>query len=274
MNATQKRTLIITCGDGEKVERKQHTCFVHNLIADIKRAKPLITWKRDPKADVGINAYYSNGLSEGTLITIRGLTDKPGVEFTYSRHGKLIYEATELAGDVNCDMHLAMLLHKITCAVTMAEVTTKPAPLAQMKEAIDQKLQMPQKDLSSMHVSDVFRSIDVEELIVAVLDKPNFLSIGIAKNNCPERERLEKLIRATVAFLCNVKREETGVLMRSFGLQSVADGSHCGHLVTSSLAKVANAHAVFSDKYYSGLNPNQRNLKFAQDIIINLLAGV
>ncbi len=111
--STQKRTLNITYTEGNEITKKQHTCFVHNLIADTKRAKTLIAWKRDPKAEPGIIAYYSNGLSEGTLITIRGLTDKPGVKFTYSRHGKLIYEATELAGNVNCDMHLTMLVHKI-----------------------------------------------------------------------------------------------------------------------------------------------------------------
>ena len=31
MNATQKRTLTITCTEGNEVTKKQHTCFVHNL---------------------------------------------------------------------------------------------------------------------------------------------------------------------------------------------------------------------------------------------------
>lgn len=274
MHTTAKRRLTITCGEGHEVTKKQHTCFVHNLIADTMRPKPLITWKRDPKAEEGVRAYYTSGLADGTLITLRGLDEQPGVEFTYSRHEKLIYTATETAGDVNCDMHLAMLLHKVICTVTWAEMSKKPDSLAQLKEAVDKKLQTPQHELSGMHVSDVFRSIDVEELITAVLDSPNYLSIGIAKNNCPERQRIEALIRATVSYLCNVKRQETGVLMQSFGLKSLADGSHCGHLVTSPLAKVANAHVAFSDKYYGGLNPGQRNLKFAQDIIVNLLAGV
>ena len=272
MSTTQKRTLTITCGEGEAVERKHHTCFVSNLIADISKEKPLIQWRRSNSADGVI--YCSNGLAEGTLMTIRMLTDKPGAEFTYNRHGKLIYTATETGGDVNCNMHLAYLLHKVTCAVTMAEANKKPDLLAQMKETIDNKLQAPQQELSAMHVGDVFRSIDVEELVSAVLDTPNFLSLGIAKSNCYERQRMESLIRATVSYLCNVKRRETGVLMQSFGLKSLADGKMCGHLVTSPLVQIANAHVAFSDKYFGGLGPNERNLKFAKDIIVNLLAGV
>ena len=272
MSKPQKRDLTITCTEGNEVTKKQHSCFIHNLIADISKPKPLIQWRRSNSKE-GI-IYCSNGLAEGTLMTIRMLTDKPGVEFTYSRHGKLVYEACELAGDLNCDMHLMMLHHKVSCAVTKAEANKKPDLLAQMKETIDNKLQAPQRELSAMHVGDVFRSIDVEELVSAVLDTPNFLSLGIAKSNCYERQRMESLIRSTVSYLCNVKRRETGVLMQSFGLKSLADGKMCGHLVTSPLVQIANAHVAFSDKYFGGMGPNERNLKFAKDIIVNLLAGV
>ena len=274
MTTPQKRTLTITCADGDEVTKKQLTYFVHNLITDTMRKKPLIIWKRDTKAAEGSNAYYTHGLAEGTLITLRGTQDKPGAEMTYSRHGKQILHAIEHFGDVNCDMHMTSLLHRVTCAVTWAEAAQKPAPLTQMKESIDKKLQAPQQELSAMHVGDVFRSIDVEELVAAVLDAPNFLSLGIAKSNCYERQRTESLIRATVSYLCNVKRRETGVLMQSFGLKSLADGKMCGHLVTSPLVQIANAHITFSDRYYGGLSPNERNLKFAKDIIVNLLAGV
>lgn len=274
MKKTKERTLAITCTEGNDVTKKQHSCFIHNLIADAMRPKPLIIWKRDPKVEPGTRAYYTNGLATGTLITLRGLDNQPGVEFTYSRHGKLIYSAIETDGDVNCDMHLTMLLHKVTCAVIWAEAAQKPDPLAQLNEAVDKKLQTSQQELSDMHVGDVFRSIDVEELVSAVLDTPNFLSIGIAKTNCYDRQRIEAMIRATVSFLCNVKRKETGVLMQSFGLKSLADGKIHGHLVTSSLVEIANAHATFSDKYFGGLSPNERNMKFAKDIIVNLLAGV
>lgn len=51
MNATQKRTLTITCTEGNEVTKKQHTCFVHNLIADISKPKPLIQWWRSNSKD-------------------------------------------------------------------------------------------------------------------------------------------------------------------------------------------------------------------------------
>ena len=63
MSTTQQRTLTITCGEGEKVTKKQHSCFVHNLIADTMHPKPLIIWKRDPKTESGSRAYYTNGLA-------------------------------------------------------------------------------------------------------------------------------------------------------------------------------------------------------------------
>jgi hypothetical protein len=115
MNTNQKRTLTIICTEGNEVTKKQHACFVHNLIADLSKPKPLIQWRRSNSKD-GI-VYCSNGLAEGTLMTLRKLTDTPGAEFAYSRHGNLIYTATETNGDVNCDMHLAHLLHKVTAII-------------------------------------------------------------------------------------------------------------------------------------------------------------
>ena len=131
----------------------------------------------------------------------------------------------------------------------------------------------PTVDEYCIKVGDVFRSIDVEELVAMALDNPTMLSLGVAKN-CPDRARIEALIRSTVTFIQNVKPRESAVLMQSLGLKSLADGSHCGHLVTSPLPKVANAYVKFNEKYYGGLNANQRNLKFAMDIIVNLLTGV
>ena len=37
MNTNQKRTLTITCTEGNEVTKKQHACFVHNLIADLSK---------------------------------------------------------------------------------------------------------------------------------------------------------------------------------------------------------------------------------------------
>jgi hypothetical protein len=144
MKPTNERTLSINCSAGETVTKQQLTCFVHQLIADAMRPQPLRTWKRDPNAKIGDNAYYTNGFSEGTLITLRGCTDTSCVEFTYTRQGKQIYTAVETNGNVECDMHLAALLHKVTRAVTLAEATNKPDLLAQPKEAIGKKHQAPQ----------------------------------------------------------------------------------------------------------------------------------
>ena len=270
MNATQKRTLTITCGEGEKVERKQHTCFVHNLIADTKRAKPLIVWKRAPKAEPDINAYYSNGLSEGTLITIRGLTDKPGVEFTYSRHGKLIYTAIETDGDVNCDMHLSHLLHKVTCAVTMAEVTQKPNPLAEVMQSLKPKT-LESEDLTTK-VGDIFRQITADQLVEYLFENsPNMITVGIVKGS-PTWTQRENLVRAVVAYLQNVPRKDTGIQMVGFGLKRLKDNKVCGHLVTDSLSRVANAGVKFENNpYYAHLKPTEAALKFAADIVIQLV---
>ncbi len=272
---TNKRTLTITCAEGEEVTKKQHVCFVHNLIADITRPKPLITWKRDPKAEIGSRAYYTNGLAAGTLITLRGLDDRPGVEFSYSRHGKQLYTAVETYDNTNItsDMHLATLLHKVICAVTMAEVAQKPNPLAEVMNSLRPK---PEPKEYAINVGDVFRSIDVDELVSVVLDQPSILSIGFSQSaTCPERVRKEALIRATVSYLQNVKRNETGILMTGFSLKHLDDGSRCGHLVTEPLFRIANAYvAIQEDRYYSRLKPADANLQFAKDIIVNLLAGV
>lgn len=273
MKKTKERTLSITCTEVNAVTKKQHSCFIHNLIADAMRPKPLITWKRDPKAETGSRAYYTNGLAAGTLITLRGLDDQPGAEFTYSRHGKLIYKATEANGDVNCDMHLMMLLHKVTCAVTWAEAAQKPNPMTELMNTLRPK---PEPKEYAINIGDVFRSIDVDELVSVILDQPSMLSVGFSQSaSCPERVRKEALIRATVSYLQNVQRKDTGILMTGFGLKHLSDGKRCGHLVTEPLSRIANAYiAIQEDQYYSRMKPAEANLKFAKDIIVNLLAGV
>ena len=269
MSTTQQRTLTITCGEGEKVTKKQHSCFVHNLIADTMRPKPLITWNRDPKAESGSRAYYTNGLASGTLITLRGLNEQPGVEFTYSRHGKLLYRAVELYGDVNCDMHLAYLLHRVICAVTMAKASQQQNPLAEVRNSYRPKETKP--ELGCMRVCDIFRKVTAEQLIDYLLKKPSMLSIGVADGSV-EQSRYAELIKATVAFMQYAKAEDRAILMEGFSLKG-PDGKHCGHLVTAPRL-VPGAYVKFNEKYYGGLNPSERNLKFAADIVINLLAGI
>lgn len=272
MNATQKRTLTITCTEGNEVTKKQHTCFVHNLIADISKPKPLIQWRRSNSKD-GI-IYCSNGLAEGTLMTIRMLTDKPGAEFTYNRHGKLIYTATETDGDVNCDMHMTHLLHKITCAATMAEAAQKPAPLAQLKEAVDKKLQTPQQELSATHVGDMFRKVTADQMVDRILRKPSMLSINVAEGS-PEFARLETLIRAVIAYIQAVRPKETGLLLKGFALKSVTgDRRVCGHTMLSPMADIANAHVELDERYYGGLKPAEQTEKFVADVVVNMLIGI
>ncbi len=270
---SKERILTLNCAEGEEVSKKQHACFVQNLITDALRPKPLIIWRRDPKAKAGTSAYYTNGLAEGTIITLRWFIDKSGVEFTYSRHGKRIYTAIETDGNISCDMHLAALLHRVICVVTVAEATQKKESLADAMDSVRPKA--PEPERYHLTVGDVFRTIDADELVAMILDQPTMLGIGIAKTgSCPEHRRIEALIRATVSYIQNVRRKENGILMQAFGLKSLQNGRICGHLVTSPLAQIANAYVKLDDKHYGGLNPNQRNLKFARDIVVNLLAGV
>lgn len=269
MTTPQKCTLTITCTDGEEVTKPQHFCFIHNLIADASKAKPLIHWRRSNSKD-GI-IYCTNGLAEGTLMTLRMLTDKPGVEFTYSRHGKLLYSAVETNGDIN-RKNLTQLLHKVTCAVTFAEAAQRRNPLAEAMNAIKEKYPQPAEKLS-ITVRDVFRSIDVDMLIHETLDAPSMLSYSIAKNSS-ERTRIEALIRATVSYIENTKPKEVDLLVQGIGLHSLPDKKICASLKSASLAQIANAYVKFSDVYYGGLSPEQRHLKCAKDIIVNLLEGV
>lgn len=111
MKTINKRTLTITCADGDEVTQKQHNCFVHNLIADISKQKPLIRWRREQDPKEGI-IYCTNGLAEGTLMTLQCLADK-SIVFVYRRFGKIIYTATETNGDIQSDMHLAALLYHV-----------------------------------------------------------------------------------------------------------------------------------------------------------------
>ena len=272
MSTTQKRTLTITCTEGNEVTKKQHTCFVHNLIADFSKPKPLIQWRRSNSKD-GIT-YCSNGLAEGTLMTIRMLTDKPGAEFTYSRHGKLIYTAIEIDGDVNCDMHLAHLLHKITCAVTMAEASKKPDPLAQLREDIDKKYQKPQQELPKTRVADMFRRVTAAQIVTRILRHPSLLSLNVAENS-PEHARLEALITAVVTYIQAARPTNSRYLLKGFALRSVT-GDHrvCNHIMLSPMADIANAYVELDDKYYGGLKPAEQTEKYVADIVVNMLIGI
>ena len=268
----KERNLTLNCASGEEVTKKQHACFVHNLIADLSKPKSLIQWRRSNSKD-GI-VYCSNGLAEGTLMTLRGLTDKPGVEFSYSRYGKLIYTATETDGDVNCDMHLAHLLHKVTCSVTLAEANKEPNPADQPRETIDNKYQSPQKELSGLRVNDMFRKVSADQMVDRLLRKPSMLSINVTEGS-PEFARLETLIRAVVSYIQAIRPKESRYLLKGFALRSVT-GDHrvCHHIMLSPMADVANAFVELDDKYYGGLKPAEQTEKYVADVVSNMLIGI
>lgn len=272
MSTTQKRTLTITCTEGNEVTKKQHTCFIHNLVADISKGKPLIQWQRSNNKD-GVT-YCSNGLAEGTLMTIRMLTDKPGAEFTYSRRGKLIYTATETDGDVNCDMHLAHLLHKVTCVVTLAEVSKKPDPLAQLKEDLDKKYEESQKEPTGPRVGDLFRKVTAEQIVNRILRQPSMLSLNVAENS-PEFARLESLITAVVTYIQAVRPKETRYILKGFALRSATGNTRvCNHIMFVPMTDIASAFAELDDKNFGGLMPTERTEKYVADVVTNMLIGI
>ncbi len=266
MTTPLKCTLTITCTDGEEVTKTQHFCFVHNLIADIKRDKPLIQWRRSNSKD-GI-IYCSNGLAEGTLMTLRMLTDKPGVEFTYSRHGKLLYSAVETNGDIN-RKNLTQLLHKVTCAVTMAGVAN---PLAEAMKSLKPKAE-PEK--YSLTVADMFRKVTAAQIADRILRYPSMLSINVAENS-PEFARLETLITAVVTYIQAVRPKPSGLLLKGFALKPVTGEPRvCGHLTLSKMSDIAGAFVGELDShYYGGLKPAEQTEKFVADVVTNMLIGV
>lgn len=272
----KNRTLEISHTSGLEVTKKEATCFTHQLVKDVSnpQGKRMYKWQLDNNTgnDAGSNAFCCEGLAEGSYMKLCTVTEdgKSGIQFSFFKNGELWYTATELDGDSVNDMHLACLhrLVKKIAQVPKTESEPEQNPLAELAKKVK-----PKTEEYCIKVGDVFRSIDVDELVVMVLDQPTILSLGVAHNS-PEKARIEALIRSIVSFFQHVKPRETAVLMQSFGLTSLADGSHCGHLVTSPLPKVANAYVKFNERYYGGLSPAQRNLKFAADIVINLLVGV
>lgn len=268
MTTPQKCTLTITYTDGEEVTKTQHICFVHNLIADISKDKPLIQWRRSNGKE-GI-IYCSNGLAEGTLMTLRMLTDKPGVEFTYSRHGKSLYSAVETNGDVN-RKNLTHLLHKVTCAVTMAGATKKQNPLAETMEAIKPN---PEPEKYSLTVADMFRKVTASQIVDRILRHPNMLSINVAENS-PEFARLESLITSVVTYIQAVRPKPRGLLLKGFALKPMTGEPRiCGHLTLSKMSDIASAFVELDNQYYGGLKPAEQTEKFVADVVVNMLIGI
>ena len=269
MSTPQKRDLTITCTEGNEVTKKQHSCFIHNLIEDISKEKPLIQWRRSNSKE-GI-VYCSNGLSEGTLMTLRMLTDKPGVEFTYSRYGKILYSAVETNGDINYK-NLAHLLHKVGCSVTMTGATKPENALAETMNSLKPK---PEPEKYSLTVADMFRKVTASQIVNRILRQPSMLSINVAENS-PEFARLETLITAVVTYIQAVRPTPSGLLLKGFALKpTTGEPRVCGHLMLSKMTDIAGSYVGELDKsYYGGLQPAEQTEKFVADVVINMLIGI
>ena len=271
---TNKRTLQITCAQGEEITPKMLSCFVYNLNEDVRKENPIIKWAADLSFDDGLDAFYTNGLAVGTLIQLRMVVfdGKQGVQLIHKRNGKQLFCAVEFQGDTGNYDHLAALYHNVSMVVTKATLTKKP----ENKESLSSRVGVaaPEPEQYCLKVGDVFRKITDVQMIDYILKHPTILSIGIIEGS-PEWFRLESLIRATVTYIQNVAPKETGILMSGFSLKHLSDGRRCGNLVTEPMSRIANAFVkIREDKYYADLKPAEANLKFAADIVINLLAGV
>ncbi len=266
MSEHPKRSLLLSTSPTQPVSIEQLNCFVRGLTADAQRAKPSIKWK--PESN---NGFQTNGLTPGSLIKISTCCHdgKPAFRLAYSRDGEQVVHAIETDGTPCKDSHLACLHRTVESAVKKAALygTSMPEETAVSRKASESK-----SDPYCMRVGDVLRAIDIDELVSKLLDQPSMLNLSITKNS-PEWTRKEALIRSIATYLQSVAPRETGVLLDSWALKT-PDGFVCGHLVTTPMARVANAHVQIDDKHYGGLTPKEANLKFAADIIANLMVGV
>jgi hypothetical protein len=135
------------------------------------------------------------------------------------------------------------------------------------------KTNVSELDPYCMKVGDVFRAIDCEELVKAIMEQPTILAIGVAKDS-PEYRRKCGLIRATCAYLQHVAPKETALLVDGFTVKRPGTGTLCGPFINLPLPELANAYVKTSDKYFGGLKPAEINLRFAAHVIVNLLVGV
>lgn len=276
----KQRTFEINLPSDGDVTKKEAACFIHQLAKDASRPedKQRIKWRRDTDAgvDTGPGAFCSNGLAEGTLIKLCTITEeeKDGIQFAFFKHGRLWYLAKEFGGDNNNDMHLAYLHRMVAKAVqnTQPKVIPVSAPLAAIMDSVKPKSE-PKEPATK--VGDIFRQLTADQLVEYLFENgPNMLTVGIVKGS-PTWKQRENLARAAIAYLQNVPRKDTGIQMVGFGMKRLKDNKVCGHLVTDSLSRVANAGVKFeSSSHYAHLKPTEAALKFAADIVINLLIGI
>ena len=103
---------------------------------------------------------------------------------------------------------------------------------------------------------------------------PNLLTVGIVKGS-PIWTQRENMVRAVVIYLQNVPRKDNGLQLIGFGLKRLNDGKIVGNLHSDSLTRVANASVKIQDSpYYAHLKPTDAALKFASDVVIQLLTSI
>ena len=259
----KQRTLQLSHCVDEQMSKRQFTCFLHNLSADVVRTNPLIKWMPDP--NFGPNAFFTRGFAEGSLITLRPFVqdDVTGTRLVYSRKGKIICTATELNGNVGNPDHIATLHNRV--AMMIQDATCDETATHQVDD---------RKDTTSTYqtVGEIFRKISADQLVDVLFgDKPSMLTFNIAKGS-PEWLRREKLVRAIVAYMQNVAHKDVGIQMAGPVLKCLKDGHICGYVLTEPMVRIANASVKFPDnQFYSGLPPAEAALKFAADIVTHLV---
>lgn len=288
----KQRTFEISQASGVEVTKKEASCFIHQLAKDASKpqSKQLFKWRIDPDAgvDAGPGAFCSEGLTEGSLIKLCAITEngQTGVQFVFFKHGVLWYMCKEFSGDNSNDMHLACLYKMVSKVIhaaepevtptsaSLADASTKPDLLAQLREDIDKKYQKPQQELPKMRVADMFRRVTAEQTVNRILRQPSMLSLNVAENS-PEFARLESLITAVVTYIQAARPTNSRYILKGFALRSVTGGHRvCNHIMLSPIADIANAYVELDDKYYGGLKPAEQTEKYVADIVVNMLIGI
>ena len=250
----EKPKLHISYTEGYPVTKEQLLCFVRQLSADIQRKNPIIKWKQDTER--GKDYFYTNGLSEGSRIEIHPC--EGGVTMRYSKNGEEVYTAVEIGGSQYADPYLAHLYRLVSTTVWE-------------KDLVGQKITSSQKAKKyQLLVGDIFRAVDVAQVVFQLMHKPSRLSLSIAEGS-PEWNRRKELVYAIVTLIQQVERKGNGLVLDGSWLR-YPDGTL--YPSPTPLMRLANAYTTIPDKEYGGLHPAEKNVKFVADIVADLVLGL
>ena len=250
----EQTKLQISYTEGHPVTKEQLLCFVRQLSADIQRKNPIIKWKQDTER--GKDYFYTNGLSEGSRIEIHPC--EGGVTMRYSKNGEEVYTAVEIGGSQYADPYLANLYRLVS-------TTVRERDLAGPKLSASQK-----NKKHRLLVGDIFRAVDVAQIVFALMHKPSRLSLTIAEGS-PEWNRRKELVSSIVTFIQQMERKENGLILDGSWLR-YPDGTL--YPSPTPLMRLANASTTIPDKEYGGLPPAEKNVKFVADIVADLVLGL